>query len=130
MKPDEIERAQKTAKIVSVQNKYNLIDRAHEDTLAYCEKNKLGFIPWAPVAAGKLVAPGGALDQFARQHNATVSQMSLAWLLHRSPVMLPIPGTASVRHLEENVGAAKVKLSDSEWAAFEKAATAGSAANA
>ena len=122
VKPKEIKQAQKIVKIVSVQNKYNLSDRAYEDTLEYCEKNRLAFIPWFPVAGGKLVQPGGKLDAAAKKHGATVSQLSLAWLLHRSPVMLPIPGTTSVAHLEENVGAAAVKLSDAEWAEIEAAA--------
>ena len=123
VKPNEIERARKTVEIVSVQNKYNISDRAHEDTLAYCEKNNLAFIPWFPVAAGKLAAPGGPLDSAAKQHGATVAQLSLAWLLHRSKVMLPIPGTSSVAHLEENIGAAGLKLSDSEWQELERAAS-------
>jgi aryl-alcohol dehydrogenase-like predicted oxidoreductase len=120
----EIERASKTAKIVSIQNKYNIGDRSPEteDALEYCTQHQLGFIPWFPVAAGKLAAPGGPLDASAKKHGATVSQLSLAWLLHRSPVMLPIPGTSSVKHLEENVAAAKVKLSEEEWKALEAAA--------
>jgi aryl-alcohol dehydrogenase-like predicted oxidoreductase len=120
----EIEQASKTAKIVSVQNKYNIGDRSKdtEDALEYCTQHKLAFIPWFPVAAGKLAAPGGPLDASAKKHGATVSQLSLAWLLHRSPVMLPIPGTSSVKHLEENVAAAKVKLTAEEWKALEAAA--------
>ncbi len=121
VKPAEIDQARKTATIVSVQNRYNISDRAHEDTLAYCEKNNLAFIPWAPVASGKLAAPGGALDQFAKQHGATVTQLSIAWLLHRSPVMIPIPGTSSVAHLEDNMGAGKLKLDDSDWQKIEQA---------
>jgi aryl-alcohol dehydrogenase-like predicted oxidoreductase len=122
VKPDEIEQAQKVVKIVSVQNQYNTGDRKHEDVLEYCEKHGLAFIPWFPVAAGKLAQPGGKLDAAAKQHGATMSQLSLAWLLHRSPVMLPIPGTSSIKHLEENVAAAGVKLSDKEWAEIEAAA--------
>jgi aryl-alcohol dehydrogenase-like predicted oxidoreductase len=122
VKPHEIEQAQKVVKIVSVQNQYNIGDRQHEDVLEYCEKHGLAFIPWFPVAAGKLAQPGGKLDATAKKHGATVSQLSLAWLLHRSPVMLPIPGTSSVKHLEENVAAAGVKLSDQEWAEIEAAA--------
>ena len=122
VKPHEIEQARKIVKIVSVQNKYNIGDREHEDTLEYCDKNGLAFIPWFPVAAGKLAQPGGKLDAVAKQHGATVSQLSLAWLLHRSKVVLPIPGTTSVAHLEENVAAASVKLSDAEWAEIEAAA--------
>jgi pyridoxine 4-dehydrogenase len=122
VKPQEIEQAQKVVKIVSVQNQYNIGDRQHEDVLEYCEKHGLAFIPWFPVAAGKLAQPGGKLDAAAKKHGATVSQLSLAWLLHRSPVMLPIPGTSSVKHLEENIAAANVKLSDAEWAEIEAAA--------
>ena len=99
---------------------YNLADRGHEDTLEYCEKNKLAFIPWFPVAAGKLAQPGGVLDEIARKHHATVAQLAVAWLLHRSKVMLPIPGTSSVRHLEEDIGAARVKLDAGEWMALEQ----------
>jgi aryl-alcohol dehydrogenase-like predicted oxidoreductase len=115
----EIERARRTVEIVSVQNRYNVTDREHEPVLNYCEQHQLGFIPWFPVAAGKLAQPGGKLDQAARQHQASVAQLSLAWLLHRSKVMLPIPGTSSVAHLEENVASAGLKLSDSEWKAIE-----------
>ena len=120
--PDEIERAQKTVSIVTVQNRYNVSDREHEPTLRYCEKHNIGFIPWFPVAAGKLARPGGPLDDVARRHGATVAQLSIAWLLHRSPVMLPIPGTSSVAHLEENVAAAGLHLRDDEWAAIEASA--------
>jgi aryl-alcohol dehydrogenase-like predicted oxidoreductase len=120
--PAEIEQAEKTVKIVSVQNQYNLSDRQHEKALQYCEKNNLAFIPWFPVAAGKLAKPGGPLDQVAKKHNATVAQISLAWLLHHSAVMIPIPGTSSVEHLEENMAAAKLQLSAEEWKAIEDAA--------
>lgn len=116
---EEIERASKTVKIVSVQNLYNLANRQSEETLNYCEKNDIAFIPWFPVAGGDLVRPGGPLDSVAERHGATVAQLALAWLLHRSPVMLPIPGTSSVAHLEENVAAASLKLSDAEWDALE-----------
>jgi pyridoxine 4-dehydrogenase len=122
VKPAEIERARKTVDIVSVQNKYNIADRGHEDVLQYCEKHNLGFIPWFPVAAGKLAAPGGPLDSFAKRYGATVAQLSIAWLLHRSKVMLPIPGTSSPAHLEENVASAGLKLSDQEWKDLERAA--------
>lgn len=122
VKPHEIEQAQKVVKIVSVQNQYNIGDRRHEDVLAYCEQNGLAFIPWFPVAAGKLARPGGPLDEAAKRHGATVSQLSLAWLLHRSPVMLPIPGTSSVKHLEENVAASALKLDNAEWKQIEEAA--------
>ena len=122
VKIPEIEQARKVVDIVSVQNKYNLGDRAHEDVLDYCTKNSIAFIPWFPVAAGKLAQPGGKLDAAAKQHGATVGQLSLAWLLHHSPVILPIPGTASLEHLEENVKAQDVELSDAEWAEIEAAA--------
>jgi len=92
--------------------------------LEYCEKNDIAFIPWFPVAAGKLARPGGTLDEVAKRHHATVSQISIAWLLHRSPVMLPIPGTSSVEHLEENMKAGDVSLSEREMQEIEKAAGA------
>jgi aryl-alcohol dehydrogenase-like predicted oxidoreductase len=119
VKVPEIEQARKVVEIVSVQNKYNLSDRAHEDVLEYCEKHKIAFIPWFPVAAGKLAQPGGVLDSAAKKHDATVSQLSLAWLLQHSPVILPIPGTSSIAHLEENMKSAEVTLSDAEWAEIE-----------
>ena len=120
VKPAEIDNARKTIPVVSVQNMYNLADRGHKDTLEYCEKNRLAFIPWFPVAAGKLAQPGGVLDEFVKKHKATVTQLAIAWLLHRSRVMLPIPGTSSVLHLEENFGAAKLKLDADEWSALEQ----------
>jgi aryl-alcohol dehydrogenase-like predicted oxidoreductase len=118
--PEEIEQARKIAPIVSVQNLYNLSDRKHEPALQSCEKNNLGFIPWFPVAAGKLARPGGPLDDIARRQGITVAQLSIAWLLHRSPVIIPIPGTSSVKHLEENIAAAGVRLDESEWAELER----------
>jgi aryl-alcohol dehydrogenase-like predicted oxidoreductase len=111
----EIEQAQKIVDVVSVQNLYNLANRKSEDVLTYCEQKNIGFIPWFPVAAGDLARPGGPLDQAVQRHNATVAQLALAWLLKRSPVMLPIPGTSSVAHLEENVAAAGVQLTDAEF---------------
>jgi len=120
--PDEIERARKTVEIVSVQNRYNLTDRSNEPALAWCQEHKVPFIPWFPVAAGELARPGGVLDGAARRHKATVAQLSIAWLLHRSPVMLPIPGTSSPEHLEENVAAAAINLSDQEWKEIEDSA--------
>jgi aryl-alcohol dehydrogenase-like predicted oxidoreductase len=122
VKPHEIDQARKVIDIVSVQNQYNLGDRQHEDVVDYCTKHHLAFIPWFPVAAGKLAKPGGKLDAAAKAHGATVSQLSLAWLLHRSPVMLPIPGTSSVEHLEENIGAAGVTLTSAEWKEIEDSA--------
>jgi pyridoxine 4-dehydrogenase len=118
----EIEQARKVIDIVSVQNEYNLTNRKSEAVLDYCTKHNLGFIPWFPVASGKLAQPGGKLDQLAKAHNATTSQLSLAWLLHRSPVILPIPGTTSIEHLEENINSANIELSDAEWKELEDAA--------
>jgi len=122
VKPHEIDQARKVIDIVSVQNQYNIGDRQHEEVVEYCTKHKLAFIPWFPVAAGQLAKPGGKLDSAAKAHGATLSQLSLAWLLHHSPVMLPIPGTSSVEHLEENIAAAGVHLSDAEWKLIENAA--------
>jgi pyridoxine 4-dehydrogenase len=119
---DEIRKARKHVTVVSVQNLYNLSDRKHEDVVDYCTQEKLAFIPWFPMAAGDLAKPGGVLDTAAKKHGATVSQLALAWLLHRSPVILPIPGTSSVKHLEENTAAASLKLSEAEWKEIEKAA--------
>jgi pyridoxine 4-dehydrogenase len=122
VKPHEIDQARKVVDVVSVQNLYNIGDRNHEDVVEYCTKHGLAFIPWFPVAAGKLTQPGGKLDGAAKRHGATLSQLSIAWLLHRSPVMLPIPGTSSVEHLEENVAAAGIELSDAEWKEIEQSA--------
>lgn len=122
VKPNEIDQARKVMEIVSVQNLYNLSDRKHEDVVNYCEKNNIAFIPWFPVASGKLTQSDGALATAAKHRNATVSQLSIAWLLHRSPVILPIPGTSSLEHLEENIGAANVRLSAEEWKEIENAA--------
>ena len=116
----EIERAQKAVAIVSVQNKYNIADRTHEGVLHFCEKHHLGFIPWFPMEQGKLNRPGSVLERAATSHKATTAQIALAWLLHHSPVMLPIPGTSSVEHLEENMAAAELKLTDAEWQSLEK----------
>jgi pyridoxine 4-dehydrogenase len=116
----EIERAQRTVPIVSVQNKYNIADRTHEGVLKFCEKQGIGFIPWFPMEQGKLNKPGSVLEQAAKAHKVTTAQLAIAWLLHHSPVMLPIPGTSSVKHLEENVAAAEIKVSDTEWQALEK----------
>ncbi len=124
VKPKEIDRARKVIDIVSVQNMYNVADRQHEDVLEYCEKHNLAFIPWFPVASGRLAQPGGKLDEIAKRHGATVAQLSIAWLLHRSPVMLPIPGTSSVAHLEENLKAAELSLSRGEMKEIETAAHA------
>lgn|SRR5580692_3599267 len=114
----EIERARKVVDVVSVQNEYNVITRKSEDVVNYCEAHNLGFIPWFPVAAGRLTQPGSKLDSIAKKHNATVAQVSIAWLLHRSPVMLPIPGTSSIEHLIENIKSQNLSLSDDEFTAL------------
>ncbi|WP_280267788.1 aldo/keto reductase [Nocardia wallacei] len=115
----QLAQARKIADIVSVQNLYNLADRSAEDVLDYAEANGIAFIPWFPMATGDLARPGGPLDSFKRA-DATPSQLALAWLLRRSPVILPIPGTSSVAHLEENVAAATLTLTDEEYAALSK----------
>jgi aryl-alcohol dehydrogenase-like predicted oxidoreductase len=111
----EIKAAQKIVPIVTVQNRYNLIERQSEAVLEFCEKQKIGFIPWFPIASGKLARPGSVVDRVAKAATATASQISLAWLLRRSPVMMPIPGTSKVAHLEENCAAAAVKLTDEQF---------------
>jgi pyridoxine 4-dehydrogenase len=113
--PAEIDRARKVLPIVSVQNRYNVSDRKWENTLSYCEKENLGFLPWSPVGGGRGIKSGAATDAIAKAHNTTVYQVALAWLLQRSPVMLPIPGTSNIQHLEDNVAAAKLKLTAEEW---------------
>jgi len=121
----EIERAKKVMPIVSIQNRYNIEDRDSEEALNYCEKQKMGFIPWAPLGGsgtGSLTKARGALEAEAKRHNATVVQLALAWLLHRSPVMLPIPGTSSINHLEENMASAKLQLSADDWKKVEEVA--------
>ena len=115
---EELEHAQTIVDIVSVQNLYNLSDHKAEALLDHCTEKNIGFIPWFPVAAGDLAKPGGVLDEAAKKHDATVAQLALAWLLKRSPVMLPIPGTSSVAHLEENVAAASLQLTDEEFQAL------------
>jgi aryl-alcohol dehydrogenase-like predicted oxidoreductase len=121
---DELARARAVARVVSVQNEYNLIDRRSEQVVEACARDGLGFLPWSPVADGRLARPGGVLDRVAARHGTTAAQVSLAWLLHRSPVMLPIPGTSQIGHLEDNVAAATLQLSDEEWAAVEGAVPA------
>jgi len=118
---EEIEAARKVFPVATVQNRYNLTDRADEDVLEYCEANGIGFIPWYPLASGDLAKPGGIVDTAAKVHDATASQVALAWILRRSPVMLPIPGTSSVEHLEENVAGAALRLSDDEFAGLDAA---------
>ncbi|MEU8821530.1 aldo/keto reductase [Actinoplanes sp. NPDC048796] len=115
---DDIRAVRRIAPIASVQNLYNLADRDSEDVLDYAEKTGLGFIPWFPLATGQLARPGGRLEQIARRAGLTPSQLALAWLLRRSPAMLPIPGTSSPHHLEENIAAASAELSDADYAAL------------
>ncbi|MBB3236242.1 aldo/keto reductase [Phyllobacterium endophyticum] len=115
----DIKAASKHFKVATVQNRYNLVDRTSEDVLDYCSENDIGFIPWFPLAAGDLAKPGSLLDKMASAHDAGPSQIALAWVLKRSPVMLPIPGTSKVKHLEENVAAAAIELSDEEFAALD-----------
>jgi pyridoxine 4-dehydrogenase len=117
----QIRRTRAVAPIATVQSRYNLADRTSEEVLDYCEAENLGFIPWFPIATGKLARPG-PLDAIANETGATPAQLALAWLLRRSPVTLPIPGTSSVAHLEENVGAAAVRLSDEQFAALSEGA--------
>ncbi len=119
---DEIEAASQVFPVATVQNRYNLADRGSEDVLDHCEANGIGFIPWFPLAAGHLARPDSPLQAAARRHDATPSQIALAWLLRRSPVILPIPGTSQVAHLEQNVGAASIVLSDAEFAAIDRGA--------
>jgi pyridoxine 4-dehydrogenase len=107
---EELERARAVVDVVTVQNRYNLVDRRSEDVLEVCERDGIGFLPWFPLATGDLARPGGPVDELASAHEATPGQLALAWLLARSPVMLPIPGTASIDHLEENVAAQRISL--------------------
>ena len=113
---DELEEARKTAEIVSVQNLFNLANRSAEPLLEHAEAQGIAFIPWFPLATGELSQPGGPLAELAQEHDATPSQLALAWLLRRSPVMLPIPGTSTVAHLEDNLAAASLELTDAEFA--------------
>jgi aryl-alcohol dehydrogenase-like predicted oxidoreductase len=117
----ELEQVRGMVDIASVQNLYNVVERRSEAVLDYCETHGLAFIPWFPVATGSLANPGGVLDEVARTTNATPAQLALAWLLRRSPVILPIPGTASLEHLEENMGATQVTLSDDQFEAIAQA---------
>ena len=112
---EEIQQAREIVPIVTVQNRYNLTYRDSEDVLDYCEQEGIGFIPWFPLATGDLAKDGGSLDEISANHDARPSQIALAWLLHRSPVILPIPGTSSVEHLDENAAAAGIELSDDEF---------------
>ncbi len=121
--PKEIERARKVLPIVSVQNQYNIENRKSENVLVYCEKKSLGFMPWFPIGGGRGLKPDNALERAAKARGASVVQVALAWLLERSPVMLPIPGTSSIAHLEENVAAAAIKLNPAEWKAIDALAS-------
>ena len=119
---EQIEQAKRVMPIVSIQNKYNITDRESEAALNYCQKEKMGFIPWAPIGGSRnpsLRKTGNALEAEAKLHNVSVVQLALAWLLQRSPVMLPIPGTSSIAHLEENMAAEKLQLSPEEWKKIE-----------
>jgi aryl-alcohol dehydrogenase-like predicted oxidoreductase len=116
----ELEIALDIVPVASVQNRYNLSDRSSEAVLQACEREGVGFIPWYPLATGRLARPGGPLDEVAERHDATPSQVALAWLLRHSPATLPIPGTSSVAHLEENVAAATLELTDEEMAMLER----------
>ena len=118
---EQLDEARSMTPIATVQNRYNVADRAAEDVLEACEREGIGFIPWFPLNTGKLAVAGGPLDELARRHGTSPAQLALAWLLHRSPVMLPIPGTSSVAHLEENVAAAGIELSADEVRELERA---------
>ncbi|QIS15938.1 aldo/keto reductase [Nocardia arthritidis] len=118
---DQLKQASQIATIVSVQNLYNLANRTDEDVLTFAEQANIAFIPWFPIATGELARPGGPLDAIAKEHGSTPAQLALAWLLRRSPVMLPIPGTSSVAHLRENLEAARIELSDKEFQALTDA---------
>ena len=118
----QIEHARKLVPIVTVQNRYSVLDRGAEDVLEYCERAKIGFIPWFPLGAGELSAAGSKLEKIAEHAKITPSQLALAWLLLRSPVMLPIPGTSRVDHLEENVATASVKIDDRTYEELNKLA--------
>ncbi|MER7344872.1 aldo/keto reductase [Streptomyces aurantiacus] len=118
---DQLKAAREHAEIVSVQNQYNLVNRSSEDVLEYAERENIAFIPWFPMATGELARPGGPLDAAAKEHGASPSQLALAWLLRRSPVMLPIPGTSRVAHLEQNTEAAGITLTDAQFEALAAA---------
>jgi len=117
----DIKAASAVFDVATVQNRYNLGDRSSEDVLEYCEAHKIGFIPWYPLAAGELTRPGGLLDLVAARHGATVGQIALAWLMQRSPVILPIPGTSKIAHLEQNIAAAGITLGPEEYSAIDRA---------
>ncbi len=116
----DIKAASQVFPVATSQNRYNIVDRGSEDVLEYCDQHGIGFIPWYPLAAGELAKSGSILDRVAKAHGATPGQIALAWLLKRSPIMLPIPGTSRVKHLEENVAAANIKLTAEEYAALDR----------
>jgi len=120
--PEQVERAHKIVPIVTVQNRYNITDRKWENTLTYCEKERIGFMPWAPVGGSRGMS-NAALEKIAQDHGISIYQLGLAWLLHRSPVMLPIPGTSSLAHLEENMAAREIQLNAQEWKKIEALAS-------
>jgi len=124
----DVEGAQKYFPVVSVQNSYNILSRKHEAVLDYCEREGIAFIPWFPLGAGKLAREGSVLDRVAKRLGATSAQVALAWVLKRSPVMLPIPGTSRVAHLEENVAAATLELTDEEFSELDRVGREQSAA--
>ena len=117
----DIKAASKVFKVATVQNRYNLVERTHEAVLDFCESQGIGFIPWFPLASGDLAKSGSLLDNIARHHGAAPGQIALAWMLKRSPVMLPIPGTSQVSHLEENVAAAALQLTAEEFNSLDAA---------
>jgi aryl-alcohol dehydrogenase-like predicted oxidoreductase len=123
--PPQIQEAQKIVRVVSVQNRYSLADRRHDETLRWCEQHNIAFLPWYPIVAGKILKAdhpsARTLGDLASRANATVAQLLLAWLLHRSPVLLPIPGTSQIAHLEENVAAARLQLSPQDVTELEAA---------
>ena len=119
---EQVERARNTVPIVTVQNRYNITDRKWENTLSYCEKEQIGFMPWAPVG-GTRGMTNAALEKAAKDHGVTIYQLGLAWLLHRSSLMLPIPGTSSLAHLEENMAARKIQLTEEEWKTIDALAS-------
>src|SRR5438105_6876400 len=122
LSPEQVERARKIVPIVTVQNRYNITDRKWENTLTYCEKEKIGFMPWAPVG-GTRGMTNATLEKAAKDHGVTIYQLGLAWLLHRSSVILPIPGTSSLAHLEENMAARKIQLTEEEWKTIDALAS-------
>lgn len=122
MTVDQVEQARRIADIATVQNRYDLIDRSSAEVLAHCERKSIAFIPWAPVAAGELAAPGGPVDRIASAHQAAPSQVALAWLLARSEVMLPIPTSSKVTHLDDNIAAARLRLKTHEMDELTEAA--------